>query len=151
MERAEGKQWQRGFSIIELVMVIALLGILSVVALPRFLDLREDTRSAMFDSLSGSLITAANMAHVKQTISGLGPNDPIMVDGKIISMVNGYPTDNAIGLLVNFSGFDYMSGAGWFLWSETPRTDCRIDYNYAGWPHNPDLSEPYLVRVETGC
>ncbi|MBL6688633.1 MAG: prepilin-type N-terminal cleavage/methylation domain-containing protein, partial [Pseudomonadales bacterium] len=48
---------QKGFTIVELVVVIIILGILAATALPRFLDVSEDAHIAAVDSVEGALST----------------------------------------------------------------------------------------------
>ena len=57
---------QAGFTLIELVMVIVILGILSAFALPRFADLTGNARAASIDGLAGALKSAAAIAHAQQ-------------------------------------------------------------------------------------
>ncbi len=52
---------QSGFTLIELVMVIVILGVLAVTALPKFIDLKGDARQAAIASVAGSLSSAAAM------------------------------------------------------------------------------------------
>ena len=52
-------QRSAGFTLIELVAVIVLLSILSVTAIPRLLDFKNDAELAVFESLGAALISAA--------------------------------------------------------------------------------------------
>ncbi len=53
------KRVQRGFTLIELVMVIVILGVLAAVAIPKFVDLKGDAQKAAMDATSGSAASAS--------------------------------------------------------------------------------------------
>ncbi len=60
----------KGFTLIELVVVIVILGILSVTAAPRFLNLQGDARRAVMQKVKVSLETAVNGVYYKSVIQG---------------------------------------------------------------------------------
>ena len=53
------KRQQSGFTLIELIIVIVILGALAVVALPRFIDLQEDAQEAALEGVAGALASGA--------------------------------------------------------------------------------------------
>lgn len=65
---------QRGFTLIELVVVVIILAVLSAIALPKFINLGVEARVAAVTSLSGGIRSAANMAYAGCLING----DPSM-------------------------------------------------------------------------
>ncbi len=62
---------QAGFTLIELVIVIIILGILAVTAAPKFLNLQDDARKAAADGVKASLQSASQMIYSKAAILGI--------------------------------------------------------------------------------
>lgn len=119
---------QLGFTIIELVVVIVILGILAAFAVPRFVDLAGDAREAAVQGLEGSVRAASTLAHSK--FLAQGSTGTVDMEGSTITMVNGYPALTDIdNTLVDFSGFTYVPTDGDFTkdGAATPAS-CKVTY-----------------------
>lgn len=60
-----------GFTLIELIIVIVILGILAVVAAPKFIDISSDAKVAVLNSLSGQFKSTINLVQAKARVKGL--------------------------------------------------------------------------------
>jgi MSHA pilin protein MshA len=59
---------QQGFTLIELVVVIVILGILAATAAPKFMNISSDARVSVLKAMGGSILSAANQVHTKSII-----------------------------------------------------------------------------------
>lgn len=105
------QQAEGGFTLIELIVVIVVLGILAATALPKFASLGGDARIAALNAASGSLKSVAVMVH-GQALAHPGTTS-FTLEGQAVTTVNGYPsatsaTANAAGL----SSTDYTVVGG---------------------------------------
>ncbi|MER0326257.1 type II secretion system protein [Vibrio vulnificus] len=95
---------QGGFTLIELVVVIVILGILAVTAAPRFLNLQNDARKASLQGLKGAIDGAAGIVYGRAAILGLETKEvETSVDG--IATIYGYPMAKAGGIDQAVVGF----------------------------------------------
>ncbi|MPW36923.1 type II secretion system protein [Vibrio sp. B1Z05] len=97
---------QVGFTLIELVVVIVILGILAVVAAPRFLNLQSDARKSSLQGLKGAMTSAASIVYGKAVIEGKETFDMNDVEVEGINIKYGYPTNSDVGIMKAVDGLD---------------------------------------------
>ena len=149
------KRQQAGFTLIELVVVIIILGILAAVALPKFMGLSTDARVSVVSGMTGSVAEAADMVHALAEVQGqvASTGNVTLPDGTKITTAYGYPDATATGILASLQDsstaptqtfpFTFTAGSG-----TTPAT---FAYTAVGGTANTTCEASYTAPAATGA
>ncbi|PWI32015.1 MSHA biogenesis protein MshA [Vibrio albus] len=164
---------QGGFTLIELVVVIVILGILAVTAAPKFLDMQGEARKGVLNGVKGAMQGSAGMIYAKSAINGeegvaadATTTPSVSADGTTINTHYGYPVPkntNGIGdtldldadnlQLVEDSDNDTLyvifSGASTDITAITA-ANCHVSYKMVDSGTSAD-KEPTIVVNADGC
>ena len=150
---------EQGFTLIELIVVIVILGILAAFAIPRFVNLQNDARRSVLQGISGSLQAASALAYSKALVSTpvqTGPNGgTISVPGAgtngTVALAWGYPTGASISTMLqdttNFGVSATTAAATFWPTSASSSASCNVVYTAA----TSSTVPPTVVTTSTDC
>jgi len=144
---------QGGFTLIELVVVVTILGILAAFAVPRFASLEGQARLASTQALAGSVRSGASLAHALWLAQGDPSSAEVAMEGQPIRMTFGYPDAVTIeGTLVEYTGFELTTPGGSAVFTKespsgAPVANCFVTYT----PPGAANEAPRVVATTGGC
>jgi MSHA pilin protein MshA len=155
---------QQGFTLIELIIVIVILGLLAVTAAPKFIGMQSDARAATLQGLAGTLKSAGNIVYAKAALDSIESAATGTANG--VAVVYGYPAATQAALQaaadIPDSDWNFTVGTadantpdeGTIGFDVTPNDDYNFSTGTCHVTYTPPANagdSPSIVVVTSGC
>ena len=136
---------QQGFTLIELVVVIVILGVLAVTAAPKFINLQSDARTATLQAVKASMQTVSTLVHSKSLIEG---NEKLAAATTVFVTVNGKKTEITFGYpLADYSSSHTDNPGDWSDLLEIAADFSSVVINTKFYVYPSDVTAPTSTTV----
>ena len=138
---------QTGFTLIELIVVLVVLGILSAVAIPRYVSYTSEARAASINGLAGALRSSVALVQSKYVATGQTTSPVTLMDGSTVAVTTGanggIPTVAVAGIeaALNQTGFTFTAATGTWNFASGAIANCNVVYAATG----------AVTATTTGC
>jgi MSHA pilin protein MshA len=154
-------QQQRGFTLIELIIVIVILGILAVTAAPKFIDIQGDATASTLQGVKAALQGGSQLVYAKAAIAGKQKNatggstaadSQVTIGGLTVETNYGYPSANSFTAIRSTT----LVGTDVAVFAELDAADWDIDVTATNaFTITPDgvaaAAAPASGAVDTRC
>ena len=134
---------QQGFTLIELIIVIVILGILAVTAAPKFFDFSSDARKSTLAGLKGAIEGAVSIEYARSAVQGSPIYPEPVAAGQANSIVDALQIDTGDWVITPGAGkitFSAKEGS-------VAKANCHIEYSYISSLPAP----PTVTLTDSGC
>jgi MSHA pilin protein MshA len=133
MKQVLSENKQAGFTLVELIVVIVILGILAATALPKFINVTENANMSAANGMAGALRSAVSLVQARAMAEGDTAAGTVTMapSGTVTTTANLFPTADAAGIVAamqSTEGFTVSHASGVSTFALTNTLACLVTY-----------------------